>query len=182
GIAGQGPARGPGMPGPAGRGQGPGMQGMRGMQGMPGPAGGGPQGQPGRPPLERMLLPGPHGKWWDDPATIERLSLTADQRKKMDDVFQQHRLRLIDLNAGVQKEEAIMEPLVRADQPDETKIVAQIDKVAQARAELEKANARMLLALRRVLTPDQFQKLQPQRPAGQGPGQNPAPPPPRKKQ
>ena len=45
-----------------------------------------------------------------------------------------------------------MEPLLAADQPDEGKILAQIDRVAQARAELEKANARMLLGLRRVLT------------------------------
>ena len=53
-----------------------------------------------------------------------------------------------------------MEPLLAADQPDEGKILAQIDRVAQARAELEKANARMLLGLRRVLTPDQWKTLQ----------------------
>jgi Spy/CpxP family protein refolding chaperone len=119
----------------------------------------------GRPPqgppmvMEHGLLPGPHGKWWDDPDMAQRIGLNSDQQKKMDDIFQQHRLRLIDLNATVQKEETIMEPLVAADQPDEAKIVAQIDKVAQARAELEKANARMLMAIRRVLTPEQFQKL-----------------------
>ena len=73
----------------------------------------------------------------------QRLGLTADQTKKMDDTFQQYRLKLIDLNATLQKEETIIEPLLGTDQPDETKIVAQIDKVAQARAELEKANARM---------------------------------------
>jgi len=106
----------------------------------------------------------------------KQLSLSADQKKKMDDIFQQHRLKLIDLNATVQREETIMEPLVAADQPDETRIVAQIDKVAQARAELEKANARMLLAIRRVLTPEQYQKLQaaPQ-PGGQGRGPAPQP-------
>jgi hypothetical protein len=38
--------------------------------------------------------------------------------------------------------------------------------VAQARAELEKANARMLLGIRRVLNQDQWKKLQeaPQQP------------------
>jgi len=146
-------------------------------QGPPGRGGRGPlPGQP-PPPLERALLPGPHGKWWDDPEMSNRLSLTADQRKKMDDAFQQYRLKLIDLEATLEREETVMQPLVEADQPDENKIVGQIDKVAQARAELEKTNARMLLAIRRVLTPDQFQKLQQQR---QSQGQ-PAPPPPRKK-
>ena len=57
-----------------------------------------------------------------------------------------------------------MEPLLAADQPDEGKILAQIDRVAQARAELEKANARMLLGLRRVLTPDQWKTLQAEEP------------------
>ncbi len=109
-------------------------------------------------PLERALgVPG--GKWWTRPEMAQKLSLTADQTKKMDDIFQQFRLKLIDLNASVQKEEAIMEPLVGAEQPDETRIAAQIDKLAQARAELEKANARMLLGIRRLLTPEQWNKL-----------------------
>ena len=115
-------------------------------------------GQPAMPPLERALgVPG--GRWWTRPDMAQRLGLTADQTKKMDDVFQQHRLKLIDLNAAVQKEEVIMEPLISAEQPDEAKIVAQIDKVAQARAELEKANARMLLGIRRLLTQEQWNKL-----------------------
>jgi len=120
-----------------------------------------------------------------DPMLVQKLALNSDQQKKMDDIFQQHRLKLIDLNATVQKEETIMEPLVAADQPDEAKIVAQIDKVAQARAELEKANARMLLAIRGVLTPEQYQKLRTaSRPGGPGqPGAGPAaaPVPPQKK-
>ena len=44
-------------------------------------------------------------------------------------------------------------------QMDEAKILSQIDAVAQARAELEKANARMLFDIRKTLTPEQWQKL-----------------------
>jgi Spy/CpxP family protein refolding chaperone len=102
---------------------------------------------------------GGHGRWWDNPKVAQQVGLTADQQKKMDDIMQQHRLKLIDLNAAVQKQQAIMEPLIEADQPDEGKILAQIDAIAQARAELEKANARMLLGIRQVLTPDQWKKL-----------------------
>ena len=108
--------------------------------------------------LERALG-GPGGKWWTRPDTAQKLGLTADQIKKMDDIFQQHRLKLIDLDAAVRKEEVIMEPLISAEQPDEAKIVTQIDKVAQARAELEKANARMLLGIRRLLTQEQWNRL-----------------------
>jgi Spy/CpxP family protein refolding chaperone len=166
----QGPP--PTQPGPPERGNAPTLKGNVVMQTLPpGPGGRG---------YENRLLPGHHGAWWDNPRISEQVGLNSDQKKKMDDIFQQHRLKLIDLNATVQKEETIMEPLVAADQPDEAKIVAQIDKVAQARAELEKANARMLLAIRRVLTPEQYQKLQSAEWGGRG-GKQP-PPPPAKKQ
>lgn len=126
--------------------------------------------QANRPPMERALHAGPRGRWWSNPEMVQKLSLTADQQKRMDDIFQQNRLKLIDLNAAVQREEVIMEPLVASDQPDEARIVAQIDKVAQARAELEKTNARFLLAIRRVLNADQWKKLKEEEPkAARGP-------------
>jgi Spy/CpxP family protein refolding chaperone len=110
--------------------------------------------------LENTLPGGASGRWWYNPQTAARLSLTPDQQKKMDDVFQQSRLKLIDLTAALDKEEAILEPLLEADQPDAPKIRAQIDRIAQARAELEKANANMLLGIRLILTPDQWKGLQ----------------------
>jgi Spy/CpxP family protein refolding chaperone len=111
--------------------------------------------------MERMLGPhGEHGRWWNDPQVIEKLNLTDDQRKAMDDILQKHREKLIDLHANVDKAELAMQPLMSADQPNESEVLAQIDKIAQARAELEKANARFLLALRAKLTPDQWKQLQ----------------------
>jgi Spy/CpxP family protein refolding chaperone len=113
-----------------------------------------------RPPMERMMgARGPHGRWWNDQAVIDRLKLTDDQRKDMDNILLEHREKLIDLRGDVEKSELALEPLVNADQPDESAILAQIDKVAQARAELEKANARFLLALRAKLSPDQWKQL-----------------------
>ena len=60
---------------------------------------------------------------------------------------------------------------MRDDQPNEAQILAQIDKVAQARAELEKANARFLLAIRGKLTPEQWKQMQelPRRPRARRP-------------
>jgi Spy/CpxP family protein refolding chaperone len=77
----------------------------------------------------------------------------------MDTIFQQSRLQLIDLKANVQKQEVLLEPMLSANPLDTTKAMAQIDKVAQARADLEKASAKMLLGIRGVLTPDQWTKL-----------------------
>jgi Spy/CpxP family protein refolding chaperone len=102
----------------------------------------------------------PPGMWWKNPDIIQKLSLTADQQKKMDDIFQQSRLQLIDLKANVEKQEVVLEPMLDVNPPDTNKVLAQIDQIAQARAELEKANARMLLGVRGVLTADQWTKLQ----------------------
>jgi periplasmic protein CpxP/Spy len=122
-----------------------------------------------RPPMERAFHLGPRGPWWNNPDFVKKLSLTSDQQKKMEAVFEQSRPSLMDLSAGVRKEEMAMEPLLSADQPDEGKILAQIDRIAQARAELEKTNARMLLGLRRVLTPEQWKTLQADEPHGHFP-------------
>jgi Spy/CpxP family protein refolding chaperone len=91
---------------------------------------------------------------------VERLKLTDEQRKAMDGILLAHREKLVDLRGSLQKAEIEMEPLMRDEQPNEAKIVAQIDRVAQARAELEKANARFLLALRSKLTPEQWKQVQ----------------------
>jgi len=115
---------------------------------------------PGGGPMEHSFRGGEHGRWWDNPHVAQQIGLTDDQKTKMDDIFQQHRLQLIDLNATLQKDEVILHPLLEADQLDEAKILSQIDAIAQARAELEKANARMLFGIRRVLTPDQWKKVQ----------------------
>lgn len=130
-----------------------------------GPASGGPGGPGGpgfsshRPPMEKAMR-GEHGRWWNNPKLVEKLKLTDDQRKAMDQIFQEHREKLVDLRGEVQKAEIEMDPLVRADQPNESAVMAQIDKVAQARAELEKANARFLFALRAKLTPEQWKQVQ----------------------
>lgn len=124
---------------------------------------GGPGSGPGfgdhRPPMERAMR-GDRGQWWNNPKVIEKLKLTDEQRKSMDAIFQAHREKLVDLRGNVEKAEIEMQPLVKADQPNESAVLAQIDKVAQARAELEKANARFLFELRAKLTPEQWKQVQ----------------------
>jgi Spy/CpxP family protein refolding chaperone len=120
------------------------------------------------PPMEgRVILRGPRGpalrasvgKWWKDSVLMKKIGVSDEQVQRIEKIFQDHRLELIDLHAALDKQEAILEPLVEADQPEEAQVIAQIDKVAQARANLEKSNAQMLLAIRRVLTVDQWKKL-----------------------
>jgi Spy/CpxP family protein refolding chaperone len=129
--------------GPGGQGMGPGEFGQH------------------RPPMEgAMGGGGAHGQFWNNPNVVKQLTLTDDQRKAMDGILQDHKMKLIDLQANLQKAEVTMGPMMKADMPDQKAIEAQIDKVVMARAELEKANARFLLDIRMQLKPDQWKQLQ----------------------
>ena len=134
-------------------------------QGVPGGPGG-----PGGPPRwdrgdrSRGFHGGPPGRWWTDQELVQKLGLATDQQKRIDEIFQQSRLKLIDVSAALHKEEAVLEPLLAVDRPEEARVLIQIDRIAQARAELEKANARMLLGFRSVLNPEQWKKLQSEAP------------------
>jgi Spy/CpxP family protein refolding chaperone len=140
-------------------------------QGPPPPGGDWDHDDRGGPPQHHHGPPGgPPGRWWHDPALIRTLNLTPDQQSRIDDLYQQNRTRLSDLIGALRKEESVLEPLLDADHPDQAQAFAQIDRVAQARADLEKANARMLLSFRAVLTRDQWKRLQSEdaRPPGEG--------------
>ncbi len=133
-----------------------------GAQGPGGGPGRGPGSMMNRPPIERAfgsMGVGSKG-WWNNPGMIERLKLTDDQRKAMDAILLEHREKLIDLRANLEKAELAMQPMMSADTPNDAAITAQIDKVVQARAELERANARFLLAIRDKLTADQWKQIQ----------------------
>ncbi len=111
----------------------------------------GPPGPPHRPDL---------GKWWKNSEIVRELQLSEAQTNQIEQTFLEQRLKLIDLRAELEKQEARLQPLIEADQPDESKVSAQIDQVLAARGRLEKANALMMLSIRRVLSVEQWKKLQ----------------------
>src|SRR6478735_3347643 len=53
---------------------------------------------------ERMWTPMgfPFGAWWKDPEVAQKINLTDDQSQKIDKVFQDARLQLIDLHANLE--------------------------------------------------------------------------------
>ena len=72
--------------------------------------GDGPGMGPHRPPMEREMGPrGDHARWWNDQHIVDKYKLTDSQRKSMDDIYQQHRLTLVDLHATLEKAELAME-------------------------------------------------------------------------
>ena len=106
----------------------------------------------------------PPGRWWKDAEVAKTIGLSDAQVQKIEQVFQDSRMKLVDIHANLQKEEIKLEPLLEADNPDENAVLGAIDRITAARAALEKANAQMAFAIRRVLTPEQWKKLRALRP------------------
>src|SRR5271157_6137359 len=102
---------------------------------------------------------GPGGAWWKNSEIVRKLNLTDEQVKKISQTFLDHRLKLIDLQADLDKQELRLQPLMDIDQPDASKVGAQIDLITAARGRLEKENAMMMLDIRRWLSVDQWKKL-----------------------
>jgi Spy/CpxP family protein refolding chaperone len=104
-----------------------------------------------------------HGMWWKDSALAQKIGLSADQQKRIDDLFLQNRIQLIHLHATLEEEQVKLDPLLTANPVDQARAGTQIDRIADTRASLEKVNAKMLLSIRGVLTADQWTKLQDER-------------------
>jgi len=116
---------------------------------------------------------------------VKRLQLSDTQVSQIEQTYVEHRLRLVDLRADLERQELQLHPLLDADPPDQGRITAQIDVVTAARGRLEKEYALMLLSIRQVLNKEQWTQLQtlqrerePRGYPGPGPFSRPPGPPP----
>lgn len=136
-----------------------------------GPPPGGPHAPPPAGPGDGLqstmrggLQLGPPGRWWDDRQFAQELGLSAPQKTRMDDIFDLNRGTLLNLYRSLELEEWTLEKLTRTSHPDEQQIFQQIDRITKARGALEKANAHMLLEIRKQMTNEQIDKLDEHRP------------------
>ncbi len=117
----------------------------------------------------------PPGQFWLNPDIVGMVGLTPDQVHRLAETYLQGRLKLIQLDAAVQTEEAKLEPMLAAPVIDNERALAQTDRIAEARAALDKADTHMAFALRALLTADQLTRLRTgvrgQQTAGAGPRQ-----------
>ena len=101
----------------------------------------------------------PSWRFWDDKKTVKSLNLRPDQQKRMDDLFNSNKDTLVSLFDNLQHEQLRYNSMSREDMQDESKVFAQIDRVSQARADLEKARAHLLLQIRKEMDPQQLDEL-----------------------
>ncbi len=102
---------------------------------------------------------GEMGKWWRDPEISKKLQLSDGQIAQLDQIFYDHRVKLIDHGAEMEKQDLKLQSLLDADTPDEGQIGSQVDLVLAARGKLEREYTFMNLDLRKVLSLDQWRQL-----------------------
>jgi Spy/CpxP family protein refolding chaperone len=99
------------------------------------------------------------GKWWKSSEIAQKLQLGDQQIKQLDDIFYEHRLKLIDYQADLEKQDLELQTLLDQDSPSEGSVGSQVDQELSARSKLEREYTMMNLALRKVLSVEQWRQL-----------------------
>jgi Spy/CpxP family protein refolding chaperone len=99
------------------------------------------------------------GKWWQNSNIAKKLQLSDGQIAQLDQTFYDHKLKLIDYSADMEKQDLKLQTLLDADVPNEGQVEAQVDQVLAARGKLEREFTFMNLDLRKVLSLDQWRQL-----------------------
>lgn len=115
---------------------------------------------PGMPgPKEKIFIRHELGKWWQNSDIAKKLQLSDSQISQLDSVFFEHRMKLIDEEAEMQKQDLKLQSMLDSDQPDEGQVGTQVDQVLAARGKLEREFTFMNLDLRKVLSVEQWRQL-----------------------
>ena len=115
-----------------------------------------------------MSMPGidlsiPHvlmGDWWRDPEVINELHLTEAQRNQLEQASVNLKLSLISAAANGAAALVKAESDLNSEQLDEAAYTQQVNTLSDAAAKLVKDFGSSVLAMRRILTAEQWQKLQ----------------------
>jgi TonB family protein len=114
---------------------------------------------PGAPPPPPPPPPGT-GKWWKNSATVRELGLSETQVAQLEDVYLQHQSRLAGFRSALLAEEEKLKSLLVAERLDEKAVLAETQAVNNARAALQAENTEMTLGMRRLMSGDQWAKLE----------------------
>jgi Spy/CpxP family protein refolding chaperone len=108
---------------------------------------------------KRIVVRRDMGKWWQDSKLAKQLQLTDAQISKLNQIFYDHRLKLIDDDAAMEKADLGLQKLLDQDEPKDSDVEAQMDQVLAARGKLEREYTMMNLDLRKVLSVQQWRQL-----------------------
>jgi Spy/CpxP family protein refolding chaperone len=89
---------------------------------------------------------------------MRELDLSKDQREKIAAMREKQERSAIRMRADLQTSRLDLRRLMRSEKSDRMAINRQIDRLAQLRADMQKARVGMMLDMRGVLTPEQQER------------------------
>jgi Spy/CpxP family protein refolding chaperone len=101
----------------------------------------------------------PDGKWWKNPNVTSELNLSADQSNEIEKIFVRSRMKLIDLKADLDKKQLDLQEAMQDKSVNRATVEKKIEAVENSRATLQKARAIMILDMKQVLKPEQWDRL-----------------------
>ncbi|HEY6064767.1 MAG TPA: periplasmic heavy metal sensor [Thermoanaerobaculia bacterium] len=101
----------------------------------------------------------PEGKWWKRPRIAAEINLTPEQESRIESIFSRGRSTLIDRKANLEKRQGELQDLLEDSNADRRAVESRIEAVENARAELQKARVLMVLDMKQVLKPEQWDRL-----------------------
>jgi len=113
------------------------------------------------------------------PEVAERLGLSADQKKKVEDLFYASHQARIDIKARKAKAALEVKRLMGAEKLDEKALAKAIDTLIAAEGDLRRNQMGLLIEIRKVLTPAQWEQLAAMREEGRAARKGERRPPPR---
>ncbi len=101
----------------------------------------------------------PDGKWWKNPGFMSDLNLSPDQSSEIEKIFVRSRMKLIDLKADLEKKQLDLQEAMQDKTANRAAVEKKIESVENARAALQKTRALMILDMKQVLKPEQWDRL-----------------------
>ncbi len=101
----------------------------------------------------------PPGKWWQMPQVSEKLNLSPEQKKTLDELFTNNRSKLSDLRSDLKKGRSELESAMAKDPLDEAAVMEQFKKLEATRTNIATERFQFILQVRKLLGAERFQTL-----------------------
>lgn len=102
----------------------------------------------------------PVGRWWRLPQIAEKLNLTNEQRRQLDELFFTNRRKLIEMKSILERERLELDSVFNREPIDEEGIMAHFRRLEAARHRLATERFKYLIAVRKIVGIDRFQRLE----------------------
>lgn len=115
---------------------------------------------PPMPPVAPMMLSLPPPAYGIPPHIVEKLGLPKDLVQRIQDLTFESNEQLIGLEADLKRAQLALDKLLRSPNPSDNAVMQQVEGVGRAEMAVRKNRIGLMLQIKRLLGPDNWQKLE----------------------